>query len=189
MKKYLANLSDLELAGSLSHKLLIQRAESAEEQSPDTGKYLKFSLVEDEEKETAGDSSTKSELQEDSSLTFRSWDKLLSWCLSLSQAESVFVVDSQGFVITSWGKISKDGFEGMGAELRLAVEQLELIDPEAGSVRWIDLEFNKSKLMVFRMFPEDSKDFLFGFVTYKIPSSEDKLLLDKVISRNSSNLV
>jgi len=58
---------------------------------------------------------------------FTSWEECIDWCLSLTRAESVFVADSQGFVIACRGSIPGHGFEGAGAELICSAEQLERV--------------------------------------------------------------
>jgi len=78
--------------------------------------------------------------------TFDSWESCIAWCMSQSKAEAAFVVDSQGFVIASRGRIPGQGFEGTGAELVCLLEQLERVAPDAGSLSYVDMEFDKKRI-------------------------------------------
>ena len=45
-----------------------------------------------------------------------------------------------------------------------AMDQLERIDPEAGNLLWIDLDFNKRRLVGFVTPAEDTAYFIVGLV-------------------------
>ena len=62
------------------------------------------------------------EKPDESQQTFDSWESSIAWCMSMSKAEAAFVVDSQGFVIASRGRIPGQGFEGTGAEMVCLLE-------------------------------------------------------------------
>lgn len=79
-----------------------------------------------------------------------SWEALLAWTADRFEAESAFIVDNQGFVIANRGKIPSDGFEALGAEVYLAFEQLERLDPLAGRLLWLDLEFTRRRISALR---------------------------------------
>lgn len=83
-------------------------------------------------------------------LDMDSWEVLLAWSLELCQARAAFVVDPQGFVIASRGNIPTDGFDGTGAELAYGMEQLDRVDPEAGTLHGIELQFEGRKVFAVR---------------------------------------
>ena len=79
-----------------------------------------------------------------------SWEALLAWVSDRFGAEAAFIVDNQGFVIANRGRIPSDGFEALGAEVYLAFEQLERLDPSAGRLLWLDLEFTRRRISALR---------------------------------------
>lgn len=93
-----------------------------------------------------------------------SWEECVDWCMNLTQAEAVFVVDSQGFIIASRGKAPGQGFEGTGAELICSVEQMERIAPEAGKLLWLDLAFDAYRVVGFITPPVDAEYYVLGLI-------------------------
>lgn len=99
-----------------------------------------------------------------SSQKFSSWEACLTWCLQAVRAEAAFVVDSQGFIIASRGRVPGQGFEGAGAELVCSVEQLERIEPEAGRLQWVDLDFDKRRIVGFITPSESAEYYAIGLI-------------------------
>jgi hypothetical protein len=95
---------------------------------------------------------------------FTSWESCIAWCMSTIRAEAAFVVDSQGFIIASRGRVPSQGFEGTGAELVCSVEQLERVAPDAGKLLWVDLDFDKRRVVAFITPSESSEYFVVGFI-------------------------
>ncbi len=80
---------------------------------------------------------------------FDTWETCISWCMETTRSEAAFVVDSQGFIIASRGRIPGRGIECIGAELVCAIELLERMDPDSGSLTWVDLDFDRRRLVGF----------------------------------------
>jgi hypothetical protein len=95
---------------------------------------------------------------------FTAWEDCIAWCMQAMRAESAFVVDSQGFIIATRGRVPSHGFECTGAELVYSMDQLERIDPEAGKLYWIDLDYDKHRLVGFVTPAEDMEYFIVGMV-------------------------
>lgn len=95
---------------------------------------------------------------------FTSWESCIAWCMSMIRAEAAFVVDSQGFIIASRGRVPSQGFEGAGAELVCSVEQLERVAPDAGKLLWVDLDFDKRRVVAFITPGESSENYVVGFI-------------------------
>ncbi|MBZ0089986.1 MAG: hypothetical protein K8H90_06380 [Thermoanaerobaculia bacterium] len=83
-------------------------------------------------------------------LEIKSWEVFLAWSLELTRARAGFVVDSQGFVIATRGNLPAGSFDGLGAELCYAMEQLGRVDPEAGALRALELQFEGRRLIGLR---------------------------------------
>lgn len=95
---------------------------------------------------------------------FSTWEGCLGWCMGLTRAEAAFVVDSQGFIIASRGRIPGHGFEGTGAEMVCSVEQLERIAPDAGNLSWVDLDFDKRRIAGFVTPQHNSQYYVVGLI-------------------------
>lgn len=95
---------------------------------------------------------------------FTSWESCIAWCMSMIRAEAAFVVDSQGFIIASRGRVPGQGFEGAGAELVCSVDQLERVAPDAGKLLWVDLDFDKRRVVAFITPTEASEYYVVGFI-------------------------
>lgn len=95
---------------------------------------------------------------------FTSWESCIAWGMSMIRAEAAFVVDSQGFIIASRGRVPSQGFEGAGAELVCSVEQLERVAPDAGKLLWVDLDFDKRRVVAFITPAESSENYVVGFI-------------------------
>jgi hypothetical protein len=116
---------------------------------------------------------------------FTSWESCIAWCMSTIRAEAAFVVDSQGFIIASRGRVPSQGFEGTGAELVCSVEQLERVAPDAGKLLWVDLDFDKRRVVAFITPSDSSEYYVVGFVA---PDSSFHSLKQHVTNQIIDNL-
>ncbi|WP_225071243.1 hypothetical protein [Desulfuromonas sp. CSMB_57] len=97
--------------------------------------------------------------------TIRTWDDCIRWCLEATRSHAAFVVDSQGFIIASQGLIPEAGFECTGAEMICSLEQLERIDPEAGKLLWIDLDYGQRRIAGLVTPSNTAEYFIVGLVS------------------------
>ncbi len=95
---------------------------------------------------------------------FNSWEDCIAWCMKILGAEAAFVVDSQGFIIATRGRVPAHGFECTGAELVYSMDQLERIDTEAGKLSWIDLDYDKHRLVGFVTPGDATEYFIVGMI-------------------------
>ena len=93
-----------------------------------------------------------------------SWEVLLAWSIELCRARAALVVDAQGFVIGSRGNAPASGFEGIGAELCFAMEQLDRIAPESGDLGALELHFGSTNILGIKVSSEKRGSFILGFV-------------------------
>jgi hypothetical protein len=119
---------------------------------------------------------------------FDSWEDCIAWCMSSTRAEAAFVVDSQGFVIASRGRIPSQGFEGAGAELICSIEQLERIAPEAGRILCVDMDFDKRRIVGFVAFSDEAATYVVGLVAPEPLRNETKHKITQQIVNNLPNL-
>jgi hypothetical protein len=179
--------SDLELARRLTWKLSgPQRnrvrhllSPTLEAESKDFTRVERTFLPIETKKEETGSAETDSEqiCTEPISEEIYSFDPLLAWGKSVSGAESVFIVDSQGFVIASRGKAPADGFDAVGAEMCYKLSLLEGIESTAGKLVWADLEYNRTKIYGFRVTSEHEEDFIIGFISHSFVTDDLKRLI------------
>lgn len=116
---------------------------------------------------------------------FESWDSCIAWCMTMTRAESVFAVDSQGFVIACRGRAPSQGYEGAGAELICSIEQLERIAPDAGKLFSVDLEFDKKRLTGFVAALDEKEFYIVGLIAPETLTSQTK---QKILHQITSSL-
>ena len=119
---------------------------------------------------------------------FNSWEACIATCMAATRAEAAFVVDSQGFVIASRGRIPSQGFEGAGAELICSIEQLERIAPDAGRILCLDMDFDKRKIVGFVASSEGISPYVVGLVAPEPIRVELKNNITQQIMNNLPNL-
>jgi hypothetical protein len=95
---------------------------------------------------------------------FDTWEDCISWCMEVTRSEAAFVVDSQGFIIASRGRIPGRGIECTGAELVCAVELLERMDPDSGNLTWVDFDFDRRRLVGFIAPKEEGEFYIVGLL-------------------------
>lgn len=110
-------------------------------------------------------------------------ESLLKWCYELSNANMVFVVDAEGFVLSSCGMSSEDQTEGAGAELSYALEQLDRISDEETELLSICLEYNTKHIYGFQAFGDDRERFILGISTNSPIEYRVKEALSKISTR------
>jgi hypothetical protein len=119
---------------------------------------------------------------------FDSWESCIALCMSSTRAEAAFVVDSQGFVIASRGRVPSQGFEGAGAELICSIEQLERVAPDAGKILCIDVDFDKRRIVGFVATSQDTPPYVVGLVAPEPLRMEVKHKITRLILGNLPNL-
>jgi hypothetical protein len=167
MRELSVNWSDLADAAALS-RALIQREPHLPEASTAAASYARFAVQPAAQPAaqpavSRASAAAAAATPSPQPLTLDSWEVFLAWSLELTRARASFVVDSQGFVIASRGNLPADGFEGIGAELCYAMDQLYKIDPQAGPLRLIELQFESSRLIGVRTDAGDLGTILVGF--------------------------
>ena len=128
------------------------------------------------------------EIPDESQQTFDSWESSIAWCMSMSKAEAAFVVDSQGFVIASRGRIPGQGFEGTGAEMVCLLEQLERVAPDAGRISCIDMEFDKKRIFGAIAATDEQDFYVVGLVSPEPMNHMSKQRIIQQIVRNLPNM-
>lgn len=95
---------------------------------------------------------------------FPSWDMFLKWCLQASGSGSACVVDGEGFAIAFLGGLSPASFEGLGAELSLAMRQFRQIDMLAEPLEAAALQYGSRWLTGIRCEWEE-ESFVLGLIS------------------------
>ena len=196
MNEQSAHSFDLLQAQNLLNQLVPKQGGTARENvvHVETPKYSSLSAValppkdrqtgKDEEGARGSTSAETEPVMED----FDSWESCIAWSMSITRAEAAFVVDSQGFVIASRGRIPSQGFEGAGAELICSIEQLERIAPDAGNILSVDVDFDKRRIIGFVASAENIAPYVVGLVAPEPLRTEVKLRVARQIANNLPNL-
>jgi hypothetical protein len=187
-----ANLYDLSGAQLMLDALLPKQRGVSVEKKPQAApnKYLDLSSINVPLRNPAGkanveDVEKRTEEHDAALRDFDSWEGIIAWCMSLSRAETGFVVDSQGFVIASRGRIPSQGIEGVGAELVCSIEQLERIDPDAGRLLSVEIDFDKRRLVGFVAGSGEINDYVVGLMA---PEPLNASIKHKIIQQIIHNL-
>jgi hypothetical protein len=197
MNEQSANSYDLIQAQQLLNLIVSKQGSSAKEipaPQMDTPKYSSLSAIvptpriPQAGKTDEGPSAAESEKDEPVLEDFDSWEGCIAWCMAYTRAEAAFVVDSQGFVIASRGRIPSQGFEGAGAELICSIEQLERIAPDAGTILCMDVDFDKRRIVGFVASSESTPPYVVGLVAPEPLRFDMKQKMIQQIVNNLPNL-
>lgn len=197
MNEQSANSYDLIQAQQLLNLLVPKPGSSVKEipaQQMDTPKYSSLSVVipsprsQQAAKTDEGPDASEISKNEPVLENFDSWEGCIAWCMTCTRAEAAFVVDSQGFVIASRGRIPSQGFEGAGAELICSIEQLERIAPDAGTILCIDIDFDKRRIVGFAASCESTPPYVVGIVAPEPIRYESKQKMIQHIVNNLPNM-
>jgi hypothetical protein len=97
---------------------------------------------------------------------FKNWDELLAWALDLTTSKVTFVVDPEGFVISSAGKWVFEELEGLGSQLLYIMERTNRIK-DAGSIRSVSIQFDSFFLTGLSFTREGMGSFILGVIDSK----------------------
>jgi len=196
MKDRSVNSYDLKHAQEILNKLATAPASSRETPvSRDTPGFLRLStdslprtspLTKTSEADVPRDTSDPH--MEMKPQKFTNWEGCLAWCLGLTRAEAAFVVDSQGFIIASRGRVPGYGFEGTGAEMVCSVEQLERIAPDAGKLLWVDLDYDKKRIAGLITPEHNAQYYVIGLIAPEPAYHSVKQFITAQIVENLPNL-
>ena len=193
MKDHSVNSYDLKQAREILSSLVSGTTAVREEKKPESPLYLRLS----DDSTARGEARHAPEPAPETAPAgipdvppqqFPGWESCISWCMNITRSEAAFVVDSQGFVIASRGRVPGHGFDGTGAELICSVEQLERIDPDAGRLVWIDLDYDKRRVVGF-IPPSGKKEYyVLGLISPEPSYVSLKQIITRQIMDNLPNL-
>ncbi|MBN1656651.1 MAG: hypothetical protein JXA30_22960 [Deltaproteobacteria bacterium] len=161
---------DIHLASNLSHKLCKKtKVKSTLEPQNATPVYPPFIFRPTQEKPPSEPQVTEEDklqaIPKRPESGFSSIDSFVRWCHEAINAESTFVVDSQGFVISNCGALPDEHSEGVGAELSYALEQLNRISDKENRLLCVNLDYDKQHIYGFQVAESDEEHFILGVVT------------------------
>jgi hypothetical protein len=106
----------------------------------------------------------------------------LKWCLQASNGRSACIVDGQGFAIAFLGSLSPQNFEGLGAELSLAMLQFRRLDMLAEPLDAALLKYGSSWVTGLRT-EADGEPFVLGIISEGALSSDVRTALSNEFVR------
>jgi hypothetical protein len=131
------NSSDLALARELSRRLVIEARPLPTPEAARPPSYVAFPS------RARGSSEIKRILEpplvsvDQGSVC---WDRLLDWCLHAFAGEAAFVMDDQGLVVATRGRMPPEAVQAVGSRLILALQHAERIADADGTSRSIAIE-------------------------------------------------
>ncbi len=82
--------------------------------------------------------------------SFDTWELLLTWMVDIARAKAGFAVNSEGFVIATAGEDHAQSWDGLGADLCLAFDEMGKTAPQGSTLRSLCLQFDKHWLVGIR---------------------------------------
>ena len=153
--------SDVDIARVLSRRLSGLDTGSGLS-DPGASPYLRFAPAAPD----ALPSGTAGEAPADEALNdFTRWDEFLAWSLNKVRSSAAFAGRSSRLLSSARAAtFPEDGFEGTGAELSYVMSQADVLKPEMGELRSVELEYADRRVAGFRVESADAKGFLIAFI-------------------------
>jgi len=118
----------------------------------------------------------------------RNWDDMLRWCQEATLSKTVFVLDSQGFVIAKEGSWSYEDAEAMGTQIMVALDRFDELDTFYKRALSVTVEFRSFWLTGIRV-PAESRDcFTIGMLRTDPPTATLVQDLAREVSSRANEL-
>ena len=116
---------------------------------------------------------------------FRTWEAMLKWCVEVTESKSCFVVDPQGFILMSEGEHPPDdGYEGAGANLKLAIDQMRLMGMDKGEIQSLDVMYPETGMFVIQAQDAENDFFTLCFFGSRAMADAQKKVVFEQIQRS-----
>jgi len=190
-----ANSSDLNLAKQLSRRLAfgLPKHEQRGPAAPSSATYVAFRAnvgpapVRPAVEPAPSPAPTSSSIPEPPP-NIRNWDDMLRWCQEAAFAKTVFIMDSQGFVIAKEGSWSYEDAEAMGTQIMVALDRFDDLDTFHKRALSVTIEFRSFWLTGIRV-PAESRDcFTLGLLRTDPPPAELVQEMSRQVSERASEL-
>ena len=193
MSRASANFSDLSLARDLSLRLMPRAKPSeVEETRPRTVTYVTFRAQPEPSEQrrvhVASHRPPEPSVALEPPPPVRNWDDMLRWCLSVTAAKTVFVMDSQGFVIAKEGSWSYEDAEAMGTQIMVALDRFDELDSTNKRALSVSVEFRSFWLTGIRVPAESPDCFTLGVLRNDPPSAQIVQHVSREVSARASQL-
>ncbi len=118
----------------------------------------------------------------------RDWDDMLRWCQEAAFAKTVFVMDSQGFVIAKEGSWSYEDAEAMGTQIMVALDRFDELDTFHKRALSVTVEFRSFWLTGIRVPAENRDCFTLGVLRTDAPPAEVVQDISREVSLRAPDL-
>ncbi|OIP42049.1 MAG: hypothetical protein AUK47_05255 [Deltaproteobacteria bacterium CG2_30_63_29] len=118
---------------------------------------------------------------------FDDWDAVVDWSLEYTQAESAFLADFQGFLISSTGSWDFDDLEAIGIQLQSTADRANQMEG-AGYAKTISLEFHEYFVVGLNFPAPEGGFFTLGIIGSKWVPFEKVDIIAREVRRNLSSL-
>lgn len=196
-----ANFSDLRLAKQLSQRLALglKKAEEQERPAPPPATYTPFRAdvapapppapapPAMTDRHVPAAAPARDPIPEPPA-NIRNWDDMLQWCQEAAFAKSVFVMDSQGFVIAKEGSHSYEDAEAMGTQLMVALDRFDELDTFHKRALSVTVEFKAFWLTGIRVPAQNRDCFTLGVLRADAPPAEIVQEVSREVAVRAPNL-
>lgn len=116
---------------------------------------------------------------------FDNWEAMTKWCMTTAQAKACFVVDPQGFILMrEGGEAPEDGYEGAGANLLSAMDQLRHMELDSDDIHVMELTYRRKDALVIRARDTDNDFFTVCLIDCTGVTEAHKKALYQQIQKN-----
>lgn len=119
--------------------------------------------------------------------SFDDWDAVVDWSLEFAQAESAFLADFQGFLISSSGSWDFDDLEAIGIQLQSTADRANQMEG-AGHAKTLSLEFDEYFVVGLNFPAPEGGYFTLGIIGSKWVPFEKIDVIAREVRRNLSKL-
>jgi len=113
---------------------------------------------------------------------------MLRWCQEAAFAKTVFVMDSQGFVIAKEGSWSYEDAEAMGTQIMVALDRFDELDTFHKRALSVTVEFRSFWLTGIRVPAENRDCFTLGVLRTDAPPAEVVQDISREVSLRAPDL-
>ncbi|MBN2528220.1 MAG: hypothetical protein JXR76_17640 [Deltaproteobacteria bacterium] len=116
---------------------------------------------------------------------FENWEAMTKWCMETAKAKACFVVDPQGFILMrEGGEAPEDGYEGAGANLLSAMDQLRHMELDSDDIQVMELTYRRKGVLVIRARDTDNDFFTLCLIDSSGVTEAHKKMIYQQIQKN-----
>lgn len=111
------------------------------------------------------------------------WDRLLELCATMTKAETAFIMDGFGLLVSCRGPLAGDEFEEIGARLILILEQARQMRSAEPAGEAVAIEMGEKYLSGFQVLFEDGLSLTIGLIGKDSVTRNQRVVIARAIGK------